>query len=77
MAIESVGMATLIPPQQTRLDQSAQAGQTDQSRQTNQARQANQASQQNAVNGTPEQQPPQPVVNAQGQLTGKVVNTVA
>lgn len=77
MAIESVGMATLIPPQQTRLDQSAQAGQTDQSRQAAQTRQANPADRSNPANQTPENQPPQPVVNAQGQLTGKVVNTVA
>lgn len=76
MAIESVGMATYIP-QQTRLDQSAQSNQTDQSRQTTQARQANQTGQPNPANGTPEQQQPQPVVNAQGQMTGKVVNTVA
>lgn len=77
MAIESVGMATLIPPQQTRLDQSTQASQTDQSRQAAQARQPNQADQTNAANGTREQQAPQPVVNALGQMTGKVVNTVA
>jgi len=73
MAIESVGSATFAP-QQIRNDQAAQASQAEQSRQASEAQQA-QATQQDSE--ASESQPPQPVVNTQGQVTGKIINTVA
>jgi hypothetical protein len=72
MAIESVSAAT-IAPQPLRTDQTA-AAQAEQSRQASGTREAEQPRQDNE---TPENQQPQPVVNTQGQVTGRIVNTVA
>jgi hypothetical protein len=82
MAIDSVSSATVTPPQ-------ARAELTRQAEQTNQASQANQASQTRQAaepqegervsrdNESAESRAPQPVVNAQGQVTGQVINTIA
>lgn len=73
MAIESVGSATFAP-QQIRNDQAAQASQAEQSRQASEAQEAEGPRRDNEA---AESQPPQPVVNTQGQVTGKIINTVA
>jgi hypothetical protein len=73
MAIESVGSATFAP-QQIRNDQAAQASQAEQSRQASEAQEAERPRRDNEA---AESQPPQPVVNTQGQVTGKIINTVA
>jgi len=76
MAIESVSSATFTPPQ-PRTEQSTQAtqaNQTEQSRQASEARPAEPTSQDNAAAET---LPPQPVVNTQGQMTGRVINAIA
>lgn len=82
MAIESVNSATYA----SQLVTNTQTRQTDQTQQAEQARQADQSRQASALR---EPRPPQndneaaknqarpPVVNAQGQMTGKVINTVA
>lgn len=76
MAIDSVSSATYASQQLT-TNQTRQAEQTrlaEQTRQPNVAREAERARRDNeAVVG----RPPQPVVNAQGQVTGKVINTAA
>jgi hypothetical protein len=76
MAIESVTSATFAPPQpQARADQAAQAAQAEQSRQAAEARQQPEPTRQD--NQTAENRPAQPVVNAQGQVTGKIINAIA
>jgi hypothetical protein len=70
MAIDSVGSATYTS-QQLMTSQTRQAEQT---RQPNEAREAERTKRDNEA---AEGQPPSPVVNAQGQVTGKVINTVA
>lgn len=78
MAIDSVGSAT-----STYLSQQVASNQTRQADQTRQAEQASKLSQareneRTKVDSEPvKSQPPQPVVNAQGQVTGKVINAVA
>lgn len=82
MAIESVSSATYA----SQLVTSTQSRQAEQTQQAEQARQADQTRQANAPreterpkpeNEAAENRPQQPVVNAQGQMTGKVINTVA
>ncbi len=76
MAIDSVTSATFTPPQpQARGDQAAQAAQAEQSRQASEARQRPEPARQD--NQATETSPPHPVVNAQGQMTGRVINAIA
>ena len=78
MAIDSVGSAT-----STYLSQQVANNQTRQAEQVRQAEQASKPSEPrenertNVDSEAVERQPPQPVVNAQGQMTGKVINAVA
>ena len=79
MAIESVSSATFTPPQprteqSTQTGQANQAGQTEQSRQASAARPAERTNQNSAAAETPASQP---VVNTQGQMTGRVINAIA
>lgn len=75
MAIESVSLANLAPPQpQQRTDQASQTAQAEQSRQTAEARRPEPTPADNEASAN---QPPQPVVNAQGQMTGRVINAIA
>jgi hypothetical protein len=73
MAIESVTSTTFTPPQ-PRADQAAQAAQAEQSRPANAPREAEPGARDTSADQT---QSAPPVVNAQGQMTGKVINTVA
>lgn len=73
MAIESVSTATFAP-QQARTEQTTQANQADQTRQAREARQAVGTGRDNEAATT---SPPQPVVNTQGQVTGKIINAIA
>lgn len=82
MAIESVSTATFAPPlarteqtmQATQAEQTLQAAPAEQSRQAREARQVGGAGRDNEAANT---SPPQPVVNAQGQVTGKIINAIA
>jgi hypothetical protein len=73
MAIESVTTTTYAPPQ-SRPDQAAQAATAEQSRPAREVRQAESTRQDNEAT---ESRPPQPVVNAQGQMTGTTISTIA
>lgn len=75
MAIESVTSTTYAPPQpKLKTDQAAQAAQTGQNRPANETRDTRGMSQGNQAT---EPRAPQPVVNTQGQVTGKVINAIA
>jgi hypothetical protein len=76
MAINSVGSATYAS-QQVMTTQARQAEQVQQADQTRQAEKAKEAEQAKRDNEAAESQPSQPVLNAQGQMTGKVINAVA
>ncbi len=81
MAIESVTSTTYAPPQpKLKTDQAAQASQTPQTAQTGQNRPADGTRDTRGMsqgNQATEPRAPQPVVNAQGQVTGKVINAIA
>jgi hypothetical protein len=72
MAIESVSTATFAPPQ-ARSEQTTQANQADQTRQAREPRQAGGTGRENEATETS----PPPVVNTQGQVTGKIINAIA
>jgi hypothetical protein len=75
MAIESVTSTTYAPPQpQLKTDQAAQAAQAGQSRPATGTPQSASMGQDNEAT---ESRAPQPVVNAQGQVTGKIINAIA
>jgi hypothetical protein len=82
MAIESVSSASYASQVAT-TGQTRPAEQTQQAAQARPAEQARQASTPRGVelpkleNEAAEKSSQQPVVNAQGQMTGKVINTVA
>jgi hypothetical protein len=77
MAIESVTSTTYAPPQpKLKTDQAAQAAQTGQGRPADNARDTRGMSQANQAT-EPRAPQPQPVVNTQGQVTGKVINAIA
>jgi hypothetical protein len=76
MAIDSVGSATYTS-QQLMTNQTRQSEQTRQAEQTRRPDEAGQAERTTRDNEAAEGRPAQPVVNVQGQVTGKVINTVA
>jgi hypothetical protein len=76
MAIDSVSSATVTTPQ-ARTDLTRQAEQTNQAGQTRQAAEPQEGERVSRDNESAESRTPQPVVNAQGQVTGKLVNTIA
>jgi hypothetical protein len=76
MAIDSVSSATVLPPQ-ARVDLTKQADQANQTGQTRQAAEPQEGERVSRDNESAESRTPQPVVNAQGQMTGKLINTIA
>lgn len=78
MAIESVTSTTYAPPQpKLKTDQAAQASQTAQTGQNRPADGTRDTRGMSQGNQATEPRAPQPVVNAQGQVTGKVINAIA
>lgn len=76
MAIDSVGSATYVT-QQVASNQTRQAEQARQAEQTSKASEVRENERTKSDSEVVENKPPQPVVNAQGQVTGKVINAVA